>query len=145
VNTFSALECSQDDFTTVPTTAPPDEPTTTSKAPKTTTPERPNTVVSETTITVNPIDNCTSSEPETMSPSNEPETTTKEVIKTTTSIRNIPKYVVKDGDIVCIVIQGNIRFDILYERNDRQVRMFLLLKEYHAETNIFPPFLIRLP
>ncbi|XP_060593833.1 uncharacterized protein LOC132748280 [Ruditapes philippinarum] len=117
----TALECSQDNFTTLPTTAPPDEPTTTSLAPETTSKETPITIVSETTITVNPIDNSTSSEPETMSPSNEPETTTADIIKTTTPMKKSPKYEVKDGDIVCIVIQGNIRFDIPYERNDRQM------------------------
>ncbi|XP_060593832.1 uncharacterized protein LOC132748279 [Ruditapes philippinarum] len=141
----TALECSQDDFTSPPTTAPPDEPTTTSITPETTTPETPITIVPETTTpeapvtlipetttqetpaslepettTVNPIDNSTSPEPETMSPSNEPETTTAEVIETTTPIK-IPKYEVKDGDVVCIVVQGKIRFEIQYERNDNQM------------------------
>ncbi|XP_053403358.1 lysosome-associated membrane glycoprotein 1-like [Mercenaria mercenaria] len=127
--TFSpAIECDQDFATTDQTTTPtpastmeeqttePINPTTTMKTE--TTPETPATIVPETTT---PETNATSPEPEpeTTTPTPEQETTTPEPVPTTTP-KLIPKYEVKDGDKVCVLVQGEIKFNINYERNDNK-------------------------
>ncbi|XP_053403293.1 uncharacterized protein LOC123555152 isoform X2 [Mercenaria mercenaria] len=138
--TFSpAKECDQDLTTTSPTTTPTPSPTTeeqttvstspTTTIEKETTPETPATIVPETTTPETPATivpetttlNATSPEPEpeTTTPTPEPETTTPEPVQTTTP-EIIPKYEVKDGDTVCVVVQGKIKFNINYERNDNQ-------------------------
>lgn len=90
--------------------------TTTQSSTMTTNPET--TVMNETTTTMAPetttSESPTTTEQETTSATPEPETTT-------IAPKNIPKYVVKDGDTVCIVFQGEIRFNIKYKTNDSEV------------------------
>lgn len=111
--TMNEITTQSSTITTVPETTMMNE-TTTTMAPETTTFESPSTTEQETT-TVMPTtsESPTTTEQETTSATPEPETTT--------APKTIPKYTVTDGKTVCIVFQGEIRFNINYKTNDSEV------------------------
>ncbi|XP_053404853.1 uncharacterized protein LOC123555154 [Mercenaria mercenaria] len=107
------------------TTTPVQPNTTTEPEPETTTPKQPNiTTEPYSNVTTEPLpETTTQPEPETTTKPQPETTTAPEIETTTTMIPTTPfphgsKYVVRDNEEVCIILQGRITFDIPFQKKD---------------------------